>query len=233
MTDFLDDHLGGREIIENNRSKDVTFIFNPRHPSNQLEAVNLPPSVQHLGTLDASPATDEEKEQLKLKVPKDEEENERKLKGNFELSKIGACEKHEDTKGISEAMFAGLPLLIKGVQTVKDAILAYNIGCDDILLTNHGGHQLDTTKTGLDTLLEIPGVREYALQHPENLTPPNPESAKEERRFEVWVDGGIWRGSDAVKTFCLRANTIGSGRGFLYANAVGASRALNIWRTVS
>nr|ODN99708.1 hypothetical protein L204_02141 [Cryptococcus depauperatus CBS 7855] len=123
MTDFLDDHLGGREIIENNRSKDVTFIFNPRHPSNQLEAVNLPPSVQHLGTLDTSPATDEEKEQLKLKALKDEEENERE----------GPA-----------------------------------------------------------------GVQEYALQHPENLTPPNPESAKEGRKFEILVDGGIWRGSKAV-----------------------------------
>jgi cytochrome b involved in lipid metabolism len=49
MTEWLDDHPGGSEIIMSNRSRDVTPIFNPRHPSDQLDKENLPPTVHHLG----------------------------------------------------------------------------------------------------------------------------------------------------------------------------------------
>ena len=74
MTEFLDDHPGGREIIESNRSKDVTPIFNPRHPSDQLDPENIPPNVHLLGELDTESASEEEKAQIKLKVSKDEED---------------------------------------------------------------------------------------------------------------------------------------------------------------
>lgn len=40
------------------------------------------------------------------------------------------------------------------------------------------------------------------------------------------MDGGIWRGSDAVKALCLGANAVGAGRGFLYANAVGGQQGV-------
>lgn len=74
MTEFLDDHPGGREIIESNRSKDVTPIFNPRHPSDQLDPENIPPNVHLLGELDTESASEEEKAQIRLKVSKDEED---------------------------------------------------------------------------------------------------------------------------------------------------------------
>jgi hypothetical protein len=80
MTGFLDDHPGGREIIYNNRSKDVSFIFRPRHPSDQLEEDNLPPSVHWLGRLDTESASEEEKEELRLKVSKEEEDEEVRIK---------------------------------------------------------------------------------------------------------------------------------------------------------
>ena len=80
MTDWLDDHPGGSEIITSNRSKDVTPIFNPRHPSDQLDQENLPPTVHHLGTLDTESATDEEKEAIRLKVSAEEEEEEDRIK---------------------------------------------------------------------------------------------------------------------------------------------------------
>lgn len=80
MTEFLDDHPGGREIIENNRSKDVTPIFNPRHPSDQLDDENIPPNVHRLGPLDVDGASDEEKEAIRLKVSKEEEEEETRIK---------------------------------------------------------------------------------------------------------------------------------------------------------
>lgn len=79
MTEFLEDHPGGSEIIENNRSKDVTHIFNPRHPSDQLEEENLPPSVHHLGTLSTEGATDEEKDAILLKMSKDEEDEDERV----------------------------------------------------------------------------------------------------------------------------------------------------------
>lgn len=79
MTDFLEDHPGGSEIILNNRSKDVTHIFNPRHPSDQLESDNLPPSVVHLGILSTEGASDEEKDELLLKMSKDEEDEESRV----------------------------------------------------------------------------------------------------------------------------------------------------------
>lgn len=74
MTEFLDDHPGGREIIESNRSKDVTPIFNPRHPSDQLDPENIPPNVHLLGELDTESASEEEKAEIRLKVSKDEED---------------------------------------------------------------------------------------------------------------------------------------------------------------
>lgn len=79
MTDWLEDHPGGSEIITSNRSKDVTPIFNPRHPSDQLDAANLPPNVYHLGTLDTESATDEEKEAIRLKVSAEEEEEDERI----------------------------------------------------------------------------------------------------------------------------------------------------------
>jgi hypothetical protein len=80
MTEFLEDHPGGSEIILNNRSKDVTHIFNPRHPSDQLDEQNLPPNVHHLGVLSTEGASEEEKEALLLKVSKDEEDEEARIK---------------------------------------------------------------------------------------------------------------------------------------------------------
>ena len=80
MTEWLDDHPGGSEIITSNRSKDVTPIFNPRHPSDQLDKENLPPTVHHLGKLDTESATDEEKDAIRLKVSAEEEEEEERVK---------------------------------------------------------------------------------------------------------------------------------------------------------
>jgi L-lactate dehydrogenase (cytochrome) len=79
MTEFLDDHPGGREIITSNRSKDVTPIFRPRHPSDQLEEDNLPPNVHWLGRLDVEGASDEDKSELRLKVSKEEEDEESRV----------------------------------------------------------------------------------------------------------------------------------------------------------
>lgn len=80
MTEWIDDHPGGPEIIKSNRSKDVTHIFNPRHPSDQLEGENLPATVRHLGMLHTEGASEEEKQAILLKVSKDEEDEEDRVR---------------------------------------------------------------------------------------------------------------------------------------------------------
>ena len=79
MTDWLEDHPGGPDIIKSNRSKDVSPIFKPRHPSDQLEKQNLPPNVYHLGSLDIEGASDEEKAELRLKTPDGAEDDEARI----------------------------------------------------------------------------------------------------------------------------------------------------------
>jgi L-lactate dehydrogenase (cytochrome) len=79
MTEWVDDHPGGKEIIINNRSRDVSPIFKPRHPSDQLEPQNIPPTVHHLGSLDVDSASEEEKAELRLKVGKEEEEEDARV----------------------------------------------------------------------------------------------------------------------------------------------------------
>lgn len=90
MTEFLEDHPGGSEIITSNRSKDVTPIFNPRHPSDQLDPENLPPTVYHLGKLDTESASEEEKDAIRLKVSaEEEEEDERVARERKEMDERG------------------------------------------------------------------------------------------------------------------------------------------------
>jgi len=102
------------------------------------------------------------------------------------------------------------------------------------LISNHGGRQLDTTRPSLDVLLEIrknapqllraqfrgpTGLQPSALNDPFRLTPPDLKE-KEDRPFEVYIDGGISRGTEVVKALCLGANAVGVGRGFLFAQSV-------------
>jgi isopentenyl diphosphate isomerase/L-lactate dehydrogenase-like FMN-dependent dehydrogenase len=135
---------------------------------------------------------------------------------------------------------------VKGVQTVEDALLAYEKGASGILISNHGGRQLDTAPAPLDVLLEIrkfapqllrpqfrgpTGLTRAALENPSNLTPPDQDTTKQTRPFEIYVDGGIYRGTDVVKALCLGANAVGVGRGFLFAQSLagveGVEHAVN------
>lgn len=182
-----------------------------------------------------------------------------RLKGEFEGPAGGVSEKSDDTKGVSQAMFAGvdpnlnwedikwlkgvtkIPILVKGVQSVEDALLAYQLGCDGIVISNHGGRQLDTTRPSLDVLLEI---RKYAphllrpefraptgptpdsLADPARLTPPDRADGAGARKFEILIDGGVSRGTEVVKALCLGANGVGVGRGFLFAQSVAGEEGV-------
>lgn len=107
-----------------------------------------------------------------------------------------------------------LPIVLKGIQTHEDAYLAmqYAPQVKAIILSNHGGRALDTAPPAVHTLLEI---RKYC---PEVFS-----------RIEVWVDGGIKRGTDVVKALCLGAKAVGVGRAALFG--LGAGGVEGVHRT--
>jgi L-lactate dehydrogenase (cytochrome) len=106
------------------------------------------------------------------------------------------------------------PIVIKGVHTGEDARRAVDAGADAIVVSNHGGRQLDTVAP---TLRVLPEVVEAV-----------------NGRIEVLLDGGIRRGSDVVKAICLGARAVLIGRAYAYglgaAGEPGVSRAIDILR---
>lgn len=103
-------------------------------------------------------------------------------------------------------------LIVKGIAHPEDARRLVEMGADAIVVSNHGGRQLDTGPATLDAL---PAVR-----------------AEVGARVEVYVDGGIRRGSDVFKALALGADAVLLGRATLYglaaAGEVGAERAASI-----
>jgi (S)-mandelate dehydrogenase len=103
-------------------------------------------------------------------------------------------------------------LIIKGVLSVADAQCAADHGCDGIVLTNHGGRQMDHCVSGLDVLPEI--------------------AQAVGGRLTLILDGGIRRGTDVIKAVALGADAVILGRAPLYGLAAGGEpgvrRALEI-----
>lgn len=113
-----------------------------------------------------------------------------------------------------------MPILLKGIQTGEDAVLAAKAGVAGIVVSNHGGRQLDTARSGIEILAEVT----TALQR-ENLLSPH---------FSIFVDGGFRRGADIFKALALGATGIGMGRPFLYAMSTygqaGVERLIDLLR---
>ncbi|GAA5823170.1 hypothetical protein JCM3770_005567 [Rhodotorula araucariae] len=109
----------------------------------------------------------------------------------------------------------GVPIVVKGVGCVEDVELAHQYGADGVVLSTHGGRQLDGARAPLDVLIEV------RRKNPELL-----------KKLEVYIDGGARRGTDVVKALCLGARGVGFGRPFLYAQSVyadeGVSKAVEI-----
>ncbi|KAK2850619.1 hypothetical protein FQN49_005487 [Arthroderma sp. PD_2] len=101
-----------------------------------------------------------------------------------------------------------LPIVLKGIQTHEDAYIAslHSPQVQGIILSNHGGRAMDTAPPAVHTLMEI---RKYC---PEVFN-----------RIEVWIDGGIKRGTDIVKALCLGAKGVGVGRNALFSLAAGGA----------
>ncbi|KAF8167968.1 FMN-dependent dehydrogenase-domain-containing protein [Crassisporium funariophilum] len=110
-----------------------------------------------------------------------------------------------------------LPIVVKGIQCVEDAVLAAEAGVDGILLSNHGGRQLEFSLPPLEVLYSIRRQRPDVFE-----------------KMEVYIDGGVRRGTDVLKAICLGATAVGLGRPFLYAQSAygvdGVSKIIQILR---
>jgi L-lactate dehydrogenase (cytochrome) len=107
------------------------------------------------------------------------------------------------------------PIVVKGVLTGEDALRAVDHGAASVVVSNHGGRQLDGAPATLQVLPEV--VRAVGSQ------------------VEVLMDGGVRRGSDIVKAICLGARAVLIGRAYAYglgaAGRAGVARALEILRS--
>jgi L-lactate dehydrogenase (cytochrome) len=93
------------------------------------------------------------------------------------------------------------PLVIKGVQTVEDCRNAANAGATAVMLSNHGGRQLEAAPAPVDCIADVADALHDKL--------------------EIICDGGIRRGTHVVKALSLGANACSIGRGYLYPLAAG------------
>jgi isopentenyl diphosphate isomerase/L-lactate dehydrogenase-like FMN-dependent dehydrogenase len=103
---------------------------------------------------------------------------------------------------------------LKGVMSVEDAKRAAEIGCTGIILSNHGGRQLDGSRAAFDQLAEVVDAVGD--------------------RLDVMMDGGVQRGTHVLKALSLGAKAVGVGRYYLFplaaAGQAGVERALGLMR---
>jgi L-lactate dehydrogenase (cytochrome) len=106
------------------------------------------------------------------------------------------------------------PLLVKGILTVEDAKRARDVGCDGIVISNHGGRQLEGAQATIDVLPEI--------------------AAAVGNELEVLLDSGVRRGGDVLKAIALGAKAVLVGRPYVWGLAIagddGVAHVLNLLR---
>jgi isopentenyl diphosphate isomerase/L-lactate dehydrogenase-like FMN-dependent dehydrogenase len=97
-----------------------------------------------------------------------------------------------------------LPIIPKGIQTVEDAREAIKAGAKAIYISNHGGRQIDTSRSSLEVALEI------FNEDPDIFT-----------EIDVLADGGIRYGTDVLKLLSLGVKAVGLGRPYMFSNVYG------------
>jgi isopentenyl diphosphate isomerase/L-lactate dehydrogenase-like FMN-dependent dehydrogenase len=100
-----------------------------------------------------------------------------------------------------------LPLVLKGILTAEDALLAVQHGVDGIVVSNHGGRQLDSVPASIEVLSEVVEALSGSC--------------------EVYVDGGIRRGTDILKALALGARAVLMGRPILWGLAANGSEGVS------
>ncbi len=99
-----------------------------------------------------------------------------------------------------------LPLIVKGIRTPEDALLCIENGVDGLLVSNHGGRQIDTTLSSVETLPEIARVVQG--------------------KIELYLDSGIRSGFDVLKALALGAKAVFIGRPLFWGLALGGSKGV-------
>ncbi|PHH91393.1 hypothetical protein CDD83_648 [Cordyceps sp. RAO-2017] len=127
-----------------------------------------------------------------------------------------------DSSSLQWAFFAKLkarttlPIILKGIMTVEDAKLAVCHNASAIVLSNHGGRQLDGAPSALEVALEIRQEASYIFDS-----------------IEVFADGGVRYGVDILMLLSLGVKAVGIGRPFMYANMYGqegVDKAINLMK---
>lgn len=115
----------------------------------------------------------------------------------------------DDIRWLKKEGCPNLPLIVKGIMTGEDAILAVEHGADGVFVSNHGGRGLDGCLASIDVLPEV-------------------VSALKKRGFNVPVllDGGVTRGTDVLKALALGATAVGLGKMVFYSLACGGEEGV-------
>ena len=100
----------------------------------------------------------------------------------------------------------GGPFAIKGIMSVEDAKRAVQIGASAIMLSNHGGRQLDGSRSPFD---QLPAIADAVGG-----------------KLEIILDGGIRRGTHVLKALSLGATACSFGKGFLFALGAGGQKGV-------
>jgi len=100
-----------------------------------------------------------------------------------------------------------LPIVLKGILTAEDALLAIEHGIDGLVVSNHGGRQLDSVPASIDALPEVVEAVDG--------------------RCEIYFDGGIRRGTDILKALSLGARAVLVGRPILWGLAANGAEGIN------
>jgi (S)-2-hydroxy-acid oxidase len=103
--------------------------------------------------------------------------------------------------------YCHIPLILKGIMTGEDAALAVAAGADGVMVSNHGGRQLDGCLGAIDALPEVVAAVKGTGVH-------------------VFMDGGVRRGTDIFKALALGASAVGIGKPLFFALAVGGQEAV-------
>ena len=109
-------------------------------------------------------------------------------------------------KWLKEEACADLPLVVKGIMTAEDAILAVEYGADGVMVSNHGGRALDGCLASIDALPEV--VKAVG------------------GRVPILLDSGVRRGTDVVKALALGATAVGLGKPLFFSLAVNGENGV-------
>ncbi|CAF0759829.1 unnamed protein product [Rotaria sordida] len=104
-----------------------------------------------------------------------------------------------------------LPIIVKGIMTSEDAQLAVQADVDGIIVSNHGARQVDTTLSTIEALPEVVAIV---------------RGMQTKKKIDIYIDGGVRRGTDVLKAIALGADAVLIGRPVLWGLAVGGCQGV-------